>query len=96
MSAWGDGGVRGPLTRDGLRQVLEGLCQRARLPHLHAHLWRHGFAMWTLNAGVELSAVSAMMGHSSTAVTQSVYASWQSRGLLKAYSDAMRRLRDTQ
>lgn len=92
LSSDGTGGVRGPLTRDGLRQILRRLCKRAQVPYLHPHAWRHGFAMIFLNEGANLSAVSAMMGHSSTSVTQSVYASWQTRGLLREYGETLSRI----
>jgi site-specific recombinase XerD len=92
LSADGANGVRGPLTTDGLRQVLKRLCKRAGVPYLHPHAWRHGFAMLFLNEGANLSAVSAMMGHSSTTVTQTVYASWQTRGLLREYGETFSRI----
>lgn len=92
LSADGSGGVRGPLTTDGLRQVLKRLCRQAGVEYLHPHAWRHGFAMTFLNAGAPLSAVSAMMGHSNTTVTQQVYASWQTRGLLREYEGALSRI----
>ena len=84
--------MRGPLTTDGLRSVLRRLCKRAKVPYLHPHAWRHGFAMLFLNEGANLSAVSAMMGHSNTSVTQSVYASWQTRGLLREYGETLSRI----
>jgi integrase/recombinase XerC len=92
LSADGANGVRGPLTTDGLRQVLKRLCRNAGVPYLHPHAWRHGFAMLFLNEGTSLSAVSAMMGHSNTAVTQTVYASWQTRGLLREYGETFSRI----
>lgn len=92
LSSDGANGVRGPLTTDGLRQVLKRLCRSAGVEYLHPHAWRHGFAMLFLNEGANLSAVSAMMGHSSTSVTQSVYASWQTRGLLREYGETFSRI----
>lgn len=94
LSAHSTGAARGPLTTDGLRQILKRICKRAGVRYLHPHAWRHGFAMAFLNAGAPLSAVSAMMGHSSTAVTQQVYASWQTRGLLREYEGALSRIQN--
>lgn len=91
LSAYG-AGARGQLTAAGLRMVLMRRCKEAKMPYLHPHAWRHGFAMAFLNGGADLSAVSAMMGHSSTAVTQAVYASWQTRGLLREYGEALSRI----
>lgn len=37
-------GSRGPLTSDGVRQMLERRAQLAGIGHVHAHAFRHGFA----------------------------------------------------
>lgn len=92
VSSDGYTGIRGPLTTEGVRQMLKRRCAQARMRYLHPHAWRHGFAMWTLNAGVELSGVSALMGHSSTAVTESVYAHWQIGALDRTYREALARV----
>ena len=67
-------------------------CELAGVRYLHPHAWRHGFAMWTLNAGVGMSGVSALMGHSNTTVTESVYAHWQIGALEREYQEALARL----
>lgn len=87
----GAGGIRGPLTPNGLRQMMRRRCAQAALPYLHPHAFRHGFAMLFLNNGMEMSAVSAAMGHSSVSVTESVYARWLPNGLLRQYDAALRR-----
>jgi site-specific recombinase XerD len=92
LSGGRSGSQRGALTTAGLRMVLRARCESAQMPYLHPHAWRHGFAMILLNGGADLSAVSAMMGHSNTAVTQAVYASWQTRGLLREYGEALSRI----
>lgn len=88
----GSGGIRGPLTQDGLRQLLRRRCESAGVDYLHPHAWRHGFAMWTLNAGVQLSGVSALMGHGDTRITEQVYAHWQIGALQRQYGEALSRM----
>lgn len=68
--------------------MLERRCAHAGVRYLRPHLWRHGFAMAMLNAGAELSAVGAMLGHSSTKVTKAVYARWLVYGLRRQYEAA--------
>lgn len=82
-------GVEGPLSYMGFVQMMRRRCAKAGLPQkLNIHSFRHGFAMWALNNGVEMSALSTMMGHSSVAITAEVYASWVPRGLLEQYHAA--------
>ena len=88
------GNVRGALTADGVRQMLERRCAKAGVRYLRPHLWRHGFAMAMLNAGAELSAVGAMLGHSSTKVTEAVYARWLVEGLIRQYDAAVVSIKD--
>lgn len=85
----GAGGVRGPLTDNGARQVLRRRCREAGLPYLTPHAFRHGFAMLFLNAGMGMSAVSTAMGHSSVKVTEDTYARWLPAGLLREYEAAL-------
>lgn len=86
-------GIRGALTATGLRIMLQRRSKRAGIRYWHPHAWRHGFAMNLLNAGVELSAVSAMMGHSSVQITESTYARWLITGLQTQYKLATSRLK---
>lgn len=47
-------GQDGPLTTSGLAQIIAKRCQRAGLPRLHPHQFRHTFAhMWLANGGTE-------------------------------------------
>jgi integrase/recombinase XerC len=86
--------VRGPLSPTGLRLMLERRCRAAGVEYLRPHRWRHGFAMSVLNAGAEMSSVSAMMGHSSVQVTERVYARWLVDGLRREYDAAVARIRE--
>jgi integrase len=38
------------------------------------HTFRHFVAMWLLNEGVQLSEVSALLGHANTRITEQYYA----------------------
>lgn len=47
-------GQRGPLTDTGLQKVVDRRTEIAGLPHLHPHLFRHGFAhYWLVGGGSE-------------------------------------------
>ena len=81
------GRVQGPLTANGIRQVLERRCQAAGIAYINPHSLRHLFATKALNDGIPLSAVSAMMGHASTDFTARVYAKWLTDGLVKIYDE---------
>jgi integrase len=92
----GYGGVRGDLTVVGVRLMLRRCCQAAGLRYMHPHLFRHGFAMLFLNNGMQLSAVSAAMGHSDPKVTTDIYAHWLTDGLSQEYDLARTRVERTQ
>lgn len=94
LASDGGRGVRGPLTHWGVRQMLERRCEQAGLPRLNPHSLRHGFATTMLNAGASLESISHMMGHSSTALTQSTYAMWLEEGLQREYKAALKRIRE--
>ena len=81
------GKPEGPLTGSGIRQILERRCQAAGISYMNPHSLRHLFATKALNDGIPLSAVSTMMGHSSTAFTARVYAKWLTDGLVKIYDE---------
>lgn len=92
LSNDGIGGVRGPLTVEGVRQMLKRRCKAVGIPYLSPHKYRHGFAMVLLNAGMDMSALSAAMGHNSVVTTEQVYARWDTRGIQREYTEAMRRI----
>lgn len=93
LASDGGRGVRGRLTPWGIRQMLARRCAQAGIPRLNPHALRHGFATTMLNAGASMSAVSNMLGHTSTALTERVYAKWLEDGLLAEYRVALKRLR---
>ncbi len=58
-----------PLTRFGLRQMIERRCQEAGLRHVWPHLLRHTFALTFAEAGGPLNALQALLGHSTPAMS---------------------------
>ena len=89
VSSDGGGNVRGPLTHSGVSQMLRRRCQAAGLPRYNAHSFRHGFAMAMLNSGgMEMGVLARLLGHRSSAVTQAVYADWETASLQRAYDVA--------
>jgi len=68
--------ITGADTLDGatIGRALRSACERAGVPPLTPHGFRHGHASMLLSEGVPLPAVSAWLGHVSPAVTTRVYA----------------------
>jgi integrase len=57
------------LTVDELRVGFDIARAKAKLPHVRFHDLRHTYASWLIQAGVSLTAVRDLLGHSSIAVT---------------------------
>lgn len=89
----GYGHAMGRMAGEGVRQMLIRQCKRAGVDRLHPHAFRHGFAMWTLNAGVRMTTVSSLMGHSDPAVTAAVYAFTLTTTARREYDEAVSALR---
>jgi site-specific recombinase XerD len=60
----------GPLTDNGVRQILECWCQRAGIPPTHPHALRHAYAIHALRSGADILDVKAQMGHRNLSTTQ--------------------------
>lgn len=93
LSADGVHGVRGKMEYDGFKMIVRRRATALNLTGLRLHAFRHGFAMWALNNGMALAAVSKAMGHHSVTVTESVYAHWTVKGLRAEYDGAFGRLK---
>ena len=93
---WGTNGGPGigvPLQHSGLQQMLKRRCRKAGLRKYGPHAFRHSFAMAMLNKGqIEMGVLSKLLGHRSTAVTQSVYADWETSSLQRAYDEAFKEI----
>jgi integrase/recombinase XerC/integrase/recombinase XerD len=60
----------GQLSYSGLRQAMKRLGQRAEIPRLHPHLFRHTFAVRYLMNGGDVMTLKLMLGHTTLDVTQ--------------------------
>jgi len=58
------------------QRALRTLFDLAKTPRIHAHLFRHTFATELLTAGNSLETVAALLGHSSTKITEKSYSHW--------------------
>lgn len=93
----GAGGIRGVLTRDGLRSMLKRRCALAGIRYRKPHSFRHGFAMAMLNNGrMEIEMVSKLLGHADVRTTQAIYADWVSDSLRREYDEAIRNMKRSQ
>jgi Phage integrase family len=70
-------GVSKPKSAVGdYQRALRTLFDNAETPRVHAHLFRHTFATELLTLGNSLETVAALLGHSSTKVTERSYSHW--------------------
>ena len=64
-----------PLTRQAVSLKLDKLSETIGFNRkIHAHLWRHGLAMYLQSKGLPVEAIAFRLAHSSTAVTLANYA----------------------
>lgn len=64
----------GPISPDSVNNMLHRVLQRAGLPSIRFHDLRHTFATLALQNGVDIKAVSGMLGHFSAGFTLDTYA----------------------
>lgn len=88
----GGGGVRSKLTPGGAAIVLKRRCAAAGLRPMSPHKGRHGLAMEMLNGGLEMSAVSKVLGHSNQKTTADFYARWLTGPLAEKYTEVRDKL----
>jgi integrase len=72
---WSGNGKRKSVVTDWQR-ALKRLFDIAGVRGAHAHRFRHTFACSLLTAGVSLTHVSKLLGHSSEAITEKYYSAW--------------------
>lgn len=78
----------GPMTTNAIRQVIRRRAKAAGVDYFNPHSIRHAWAIERLNNGMQLSAVSAALGHTSPAFTARVYAKWVKSGLRREYDSS--------
>ena len=64
----------GPISPDGVNNMLHRVLKRAGLPSIRFHDLRHTFATLALQNGVDIKTVSGMLGHFSAGFTLDTYA----------------------
>lgn len=60
----------GPMTYEALSTCIKALGERAGIPRLHAHLFRHTFAVHYLMNGGDVMSLKRILGHATLDVTQ--------------------------
>lgn len=78
----------GPLDGTNVTHRFQRFLRAVGLPHMRFHDLRHGFATMSLESGVSLKTVSALLGHASIAITADTYA----HVLEHHYEDAANRM----
>lgn len=66
------------------RAILQKAADRAGIPHVSPHCFRHTFATRYLQAGGDIYNLSLILGHASVGVTEKVYAHLRQEDLLRA------------
>ena len=92
MKSDGYSGYAGALQAEGIRQMLIRRCRKAGLEIYNPHAFRHGFAMWMLNAGVRATTVATAMGHSDPQITLQIYARTLNTTVRSEYNAALAKL----
>jgi site-specific recombinase XerD len=67
--------ARGPLTADGIRQMLDRRCDQAGISHIHPHQFRHTAADYAMKSGMSDNDIMRNFG-------------WKSRQMLARYAAA--------
>lgn len=63
-----------PVLRSNLTRDFHEVIEKAGIPRIRIHDLRHSFASWLISEGVDITSVSAALGHSSPLVTLGTYA----------------------
>lgn len=81
----------GPITSNGIYQMVRRRCLAAGLRVLNPHSFRHGLAMHLLNEGADMSLVQKVLGHNQISTTAKHYAEWLTDGMLREFTETMGR-----
>jgi integrase len=69
---------------DSVKRAIRKAAADAGMPWISAHVLRHTAASWMAEAGVSMSEISQYLGHTSTRITERVYARYSPEHLRKA------------
>ena len=62
-----------PLSYEAMRYQIQKACEKADVPYLGQHAFRHTFATNCYNRGCDVKILSKLLGHSNVAITYNVY-----------------------
>ncbi len=71
------------------RRALGNACELARVEHIHPHSLRHAAGQWLVDQSVPIEVVSKILGHTTTATTERIYARVKSEQLGDRILDAI-------
>ena len=66
----------GPLSGNGVYQMLQRLAKKAGVKRFNPHSFRHAWARRALRNNLDLGSVSQILGHTSIKVTHEFYGFW--------------------
>ena len=70
----GSDGQLAPVTVRGIQKAVEDAAERAGIhKRVHPHLFRHSYATWAINRGMNPIVLANVLGHSSLTMIHSVY-----------------------
>lgn len=58
------------LAKSTLRAIIDKLCKKSGLEHIHPHMFRHGIATYLLQQGMNVRMIQKMLGHSDLTTTE--------------------------
>jgi integrase len=78
-----------------IKKAIQRTAGRAMIEGVTPYVLRHTAAVWMAEGGVPMSEISQYLGHTSTAVTERVYARYSPDHLRRASDAISERLKDT-
>lgn len=69
-----------------VRKALSRVAERAEMPWVSPHVFRHSAAVWMAEAGVTMPEIANVLGHTDSRITEAIYAKFSPTYLRKAVS----------
>ena len=76
--SWGGGKL------NSIKKAMKGAGERAGLPWVTAHVFRHSAATWMAEEGVPMAEIAQFLGHADSRLTERIYARFSPKFLGKA------------